>query len=77
MSSNRIHFAFVDGKHDGAVVSKEARMIAARQIAGDVVVFDDAHIPTVDLAVSLMEDIYTLRRVTVKDNRAYVIGRRR
>jgi hypothetical protein len=75
--SDRIHVAFVDGKHDGSVVSQEARLISSRQVSGDVVVFDDAQIPGVDLAIRNVSDIYTLRKLTVKDNRAYVIGRRR
>jgi hypothetical protein len=75
--SDRIHFAFVDGKHDGSVVAQEARLISARQVAGDVVVFDDAQIPGVDLAIRNVSSIYTLRKLTVRDNRAYVIGRRK
>jgi len=74
---DRIHVAFVDGKHDGAVVTTEARMMAARQVSGDLVVFDDAHLPGLSAAIDALAPIYALERLTPKPGRAYVIARRR
>lgn len=76
-SSERIHFAFVDGKHSSDVVFQEARSLASRQVSGDVTVFDDAQIPGVRLAVDQQEQIYHLETLVAKEGREYVIARRR
>lgn len=76
-TNGRIHVAFVDGKHDGMVVTREARMIAARQNSGDLIIFDDAHIPGIAAAIEPMGQIYELERLEPKPGRAYVIARRR
>jgi predicted O-methyltransferase YrrM len=73
----RIHIAFVDGKHDGAVVTQEARRISAKQQSGDLIIFDDAHIPTIADAIIPMGQLYNLETIRVKPERAYVIARRR
>lgn len=73
----RIHIAFVDGKHTGAVVKVEGQLLAARQEAGDVVVFDDVHIPDVGAAVDSLSKLYDLERIQVLPKRAYAIARRK
>lgn len=73
----RVHLAFVDGKHTGIIVEHEGRLLAERQIAGDVVVFDDVHIPDVWTAVGRLSDAYTIERIDLLPHRAYAIARRR
>ncbi len=72
----RVHVAFVDGKHDADVVRKEGTLLADKQEAGDLVMFDDVQIPGVAAAVQQL-DGYELRYVDVLPNRRYAIGRRR
>jgi predicted O-methyltransferase YrrM len=74
--TERIHVAFVDGKHDGAVVFQEGQLLAERQQPGDVVMFDDVHIPALAQAVKTL-DAYTCERLQVLPGRAYAIGVRR
>lgn len=76
-SSDRVHFAFIDGKHTGAVVAKEAALLSKRQEPGDLVVFDDVHIGDVSAAVDSMAHVYSLERLDVLPKRAYAIGVRR
>lgn len=73
----RIHVAFVDGKHSGIVVRKEGGMLADRQVTGDVTIFDDVHIPDVGHAVDSMKREYELEKIQVLPKRAYAIGRRK
>jgi predicted O-methyltransferase YrrM len=73
----RLPVVFVDGKHEGRVVAAEGAQIAARQASGDVVVFDDVHLPDVKLAVSGLQHDYTLEWLPVLPKRAYAIGVRR
>jgi cephalosporin hydroxylase len=49
--TERVRFAFVDGKHSHAAVVADAERLRARQQTGDVIVFDDVQIPGVDSAV--------------------------
>jgi hypothetical protein len=73
----RVHVAFVDGKHTGIVVRKEGLLLADRQELGDLVIFDDVHIPDVGAAVdSLMRD-YEIERIQVLPKRAYAVARRK
>lgn len=71
---DRVHFAFVDGKHSGDVVSQEARLLAKVQQAGDVIVFDDVHLADVRAAVETVGDRYALRYLEVLPHRHYAIG---
>ena len=71
-----INCAFIDGKHDGDVVLKEGKLIADRQESGDVVMFDDVHIPGVARAVSML-DCFDVEYLEVKPERKYAIGVRR
>jgi len=47
----RINFAFVDGSHTQAGVRADIALVTARQCPGDVIVFDDTHVPGVRAAV--------------------------
>lgn len=73
----RVHVAFVDGKHSGVVVRQEGLLLADRQESGDVVVFDDVHIPDVGAAVDSLKRSYELERLQVLPKRAYAIARRK
>jgi prepilin-type processing-associated H-X9-DG protein len=73
----RINLAFVDGKHTGAVVRQEGLLLADRQQSGDVVVFDDVHIPDVHMAVESLSKVYDTERLQVLPKRAYAIARRK
>lgn len=74
--AGRIEFAFVDGKHTASVVWREGELLAARQHAGDVVIFDDVHLPDIRTAVASLP-AYTVEWLTVLPNRAYAIARRK
>jgi predicted O-methyltransferase YrrM len=73
----RVHVAFVDGKHSGVVVRKEGLLLADRQESGDVVVFDDVHIQDVGAAVDSLKRSYDIERLQVLPKRAYAIARRK
>jgi hypothetical protein len=72
----RIHLAFIDGKHAGDVVLKEGKMIADRQQSGDIVIFDDIQVPSVGEAVRML-DVYEVEYLQVLPGRKYGIGVRR
>lgn len=72
----RIHLAFVDGKHTGDVVRKEGKLLAACQQSGDVVIFDDCQMPQVSVAVVSLEEWYRIEYVKAEP-REYAIARRR
>lgn len=72
----RIHVAFVDGKHTGEVVRQEGKLLAKRQQAGDVAIFDDCQMPPVSQAVASLGEWYRIEYVKA-DPREYAIGRRR
>lgn len=74
--SDRIHVAFVDGKHARDIVSAEATLLAARQQPGDVVFWDDVQIPGVAAAVADQSG-YDVEYLEILPNRKYAIGRRR
>jgi hypothetical protein len=73
----RIHVAFVDGKHSGAVVSQEGWLLSNRQVAGDVALFDDVHLPDVDRAVKGLAKVYELERFDLLPNRALMLAVRK
>ncbi len=73
----RIHVAFVDGKHSGSVVRREGVLLSKRQQSGDLCVFDDVHIGDVSAAVTSLQDAYKLEYLQVLPKRAYAIGVRR
>jgi predicted O-methyltransferase YrrM len=71
----RLHFAYVDGKHTGAVVSREAHLIRERQQPGDVAIFDDVQIPAVGAVVADLKG-YDVEYLRVLPHRAYAIASR-
>lgn len=71
----RVHLAFVDGKHDYSEVSWEAALLASRQETGDVIMFDDVHIPGVARAVSEIRE-YMVGYLDVLPHRRYAIARK-
>lgn len=73
----RVGVAFVDGKHDGHTVIREGRLLAARQEPGDMVVFDDVHIPSVSQAVHGLEGDYRVTVIQLLRNRHYAVATRR
>lgn len=75
--SSRVHVAFVDGKHTGAVVAEETKLLASRQSAGDLVIFDDAQLPDVAAAIAKQTANYDLTPLAAKPGREYVIARRK
>jgi predicted O-methyltransferase YrrM len=72
----RIHLAFVDGKHSYEAVRWEAALLASRQQPGDVVMFDDVHMLPVGRAVRELVD-YEVRYIEIHEGRRYAIGRRK
>jgi hypothetical protein len=72
----RIHVAFVDGKHTGDVVRQEGKLLAKRQQTGDLVIFDDCQMPQVSVAVVSLEEWYRIEYVKAEP-REYAIARRR
>lgn len=73
--TDRIHVAFVDGKHSYDVVSWEVVLLAARQQSGDVAIFDDVQIPGVAKALQESRS-YDFEYLEVKPDRIYAIGTR-
>lgn len=73
--NERIHFAFVDGKHTFEAVKAEGYLIGQRQVTGDMIVFDDVQIEGVGQAVSMLKN-YTVRWLEAKKGRAYAIAER-
>jgi len=69
----RIHFAFVDGKHTGSVVWHEGLLLAEHQQPGDVVIFDDVDRPDVWDAVQRLK-AYKAQRITILPHRAYAVA---
>lgn len=74
--TERVHVAFVDGKHSYDAVSWEGALLSERQKAGDVVMFDDVHIPDVNMAVMGLQS-YTVQYMNLLPNRQYAIARRK
>lgn len=72
-----IEVAFVDGKHTGAVVAQECRLLAEHQEPGAVAIFDDVHLEDVGRAVKGLSAIYALETLALLPNRAYAVGVRR
>ena len=73
----RIHVAFVDGKHSGPVVQAEGFLLSHRQEHGDVALFDDVHLPGVEKAVNGLLSVYEFQRFDLRENRALMLGVRK
>lgn len=74
--SERLHVAFVDGKHTADVVRQEGKLLATRQQSGDLAIFDDCQMPQVSPAVVSLGEWYRIAYVKA-DPREYGIARRR
>lgn len=74
--NQRIHVAFVDGKHTYDAVSWEAALIAARQQTGDFIIFDDVQIDGVARAVKTLSTYFLECVVAIPGQREYAIARR-
>lgn len=74
-SGDRINFAFLDGKHKYDYVRVEAGILRIRQKQGDLILFDDVHIPGVAHAVEELRD-YKKEFIAVNANRRYCIAER-
>jgi predicted O-methyltransferase YrrM len=75
--SDRVHVAFIDGKHSADVVKLEGQRLAELQQPGDLAMFDDLQIEGVHQAVKSLGGLYQLERVEIGPNRAYAVGYRR
>jgi hypothetical protein len=73
-SDARVHVAFIDGKHTGAVVAHEAALLAERQRPGDLVLFDDAQIQDVGKAIAAVKGYALERLAAIPGEREYVLG---
>jgi predicted O-methyltransferase YrrM len=71
----RIAVAFVDGKHTYQAVKADAKRVAAAQRIGDVMVFDDLHIPGIAAAVAELKG-YSIERIEALPCRVYAVARR-
>lgn len=69
----RLHVAFVDGKHSYDAVSWEVSLLASRQQSGDLAIFDDVQIPDVARAVRESRS-YAFTTLEILPERAYAIG---
>lgn len=73
----RVHFAFIDGKHSEGIVREEAVLLTERQEPGDIAIFDDMQIAGVHAAVVRIQSQYTVELLTPKRERQYAIATRR
>ena len=76
-SQDRIHIAFVDGKHTYAAVKDETALLAKRQQPGDLAIFDDTQIDGVGRAVQDAEAWWTFTYLQPLESRRYAVGIRR
>ena len=76
-STDRIHIAFVDGKHNYPTVKEETALLAARQAPGDLAIFDDTQIEGVAKAVYEAEQWWTFTYLQPLSSRRYAVGLRR
>jgi len=76
-SDDRVHFAFVDGKHTRQAVSREAALLKERQQRCDVIIFDDVQIPGVREAVDGIDPgAYSITTINAKYDRRYAVAYR-
>lgn len=73
---DRIHFAFVDGKHTYDAVRRDHDEICVRQHPGDVIIFDDIQIEGVEAAVRDLH-FYDIEYLAAKPDRRYAIATKR
>ena len=75
----RINFAFLDAQHTKEDVLREFEFVSNRQIAGDIIVFDDVtkdYFPGVCEAVEFIEKnySYTIEKINFTSKRGYAIA---
>jgi predicted O-methyltransferase YrrM len=75
--TERVHVAFIDGKHTGPVVLSEGELLATMQQPGDLAIFDDVHLEEVGSAVRILGKHYDTEVIQVMPKRAYAVGVRR
>jgi hypothetical protein len=75
--NQRINAAFIDGKHQFDAVRREGRLIATRQLSGDLILFDDLQIAGVAAAIDTLHDVYELEPMLLHQDRGYMLGVRR
>lgn len=73
----RVHVAFVDGKHTYDCVQREGRLLSKRQEPGDVAIFDDLQSEGVSIAVNELASGYRLERIEAHAHRIYAVAVRR
>lgn len=69
----RIHFAFIDGKHEYHTVKEELRLLEQRQEPGDISIFDDLQIPGVSQALNHPNG-YSIEVIKAKEGRRYAVA---
>ncbi len=75
----RINFAFLDAQHTKEDVLREFEFVSNRQIAGDIIVFDDVtkdYFPGVCEAIDFIENnySYTIEKINFTSKRGYAIA---
>jgi predicted O-methyltransferase YrrM len=77
-AKERVHFAFIDGKHVYEAVREELKLLATLQQPGDVIVVDDLQIPgvrrAVDEGLGTNGSAYDVQTIEVLPNRCYGIA---
>jgi predicted O-methyltransferase YrrM len=73
-SRDRIHVAFIDGKHNSQTVQTEGYLLAARQSPGDLAIFDDVQLVDLARAVRKLARKYQIDFLFASGTRAYAIG---
>jgi len=77
-SDERVHIAFVDGKHSGDVVREEAKRLASRQQPWDLAIFDDVQLPGIADALYGLRSLYDCTHIELATaNRKYAVGVRK
>jgi len=77
-TGERVHFAFIDGKHTFDAVDAELRYLSRLQRPGDVAILDDMQIPGVRKALYEARGFYTWSEVALKAaSRAYALATRK
>lgn len=71
--NERVHLAFVDGKHNFDHASREGNLLRRCQLIGDIIIFDDVQILDVSKAVNQLQD-YTKDYLVANSQRAYAIA---
>ena len=75
-NDKRIHFAFLDGKHNFDTVGRELDMLSRVQKPGDIVVLDDLQVPGVREAAVSAKPYQFSTILSCKSDRTYGIATR-